>query len=396
MANLLADRKVDKRLAGKLGFNPYYPVIESGLTDPLIIGGEEFVNLAANNYLGLTCDPRVVESIKRAADRYGSSLCGTPIATGYAEVFRRCEKRLAGFLGLDNAVLFPSCYQANGELFRVLASREDCVLIDHYAHASLAVGAGSAGCKVKPFMHNNMRHLEKLLERRSGFGKVFVVTESVFSTRGTIAPFRDIVELCGRYEAIPVIDDSHGIGTIGETGRGILEYAGITNFEGIYTASLGKALAHMGGVVAGTEEVIDFIRYRTGGLIYSTALPPLITAGILEVLDIIETEYSAIAGRVRQYKEMLESALLESGFTVGNGGAPIISVRCGSDEATILLAKKLYHGHILTTPFITPSVPPGDGTVRMIAGANLSYESIQKASGVLRHLDPNHDGGARG
>jgi 7-keto-8-aminopelargonate synthetase-like enzyme len=386
MTHLLKDCIVDKRLARQLGFNPYYKMFESGLTDPVIIEGEEFINLAANNYLGLAHDPGVVEAIKAAADIYGASLCGTPIATGYAKVYHLLERRLSAFLGLEDAVLFPSCYQANGEILKLFASHEDLVLIDHFAHASLVTGVKSTGCKLKPFLHNNMEHLEKQLARRKDYRRVFVVTESVFSTKGTIAPFDEIVRLCRKYNAIPIIDDSHGIGTIGRTGSGILEEKGITSYNGIYTASLGKALAHMGGVVAGKREIIDCLRYRTGGLIYSTALPPIIIAGLLKVLDIIETDYDAISKRMWQYKGMIETALRESGFTLSAGKAPITSILCGSDYDTIALAKKLYYNHIITTPFISPSVPRGDGTVRIIAGANLFLKSVRKAAAVFRNM----------
>ncbi|MBN2440386.1 MAG: pyridoxal phosphate-dependent aminotransferase family protein [Spirochaetales bacterium] len=244
---------------------------------------------------------RVKDEIKKAVDMYGASLCGTPIATGYADIYRKCEKKLA---------------------------------------------------------------------RNAHYRRIFVVTESVFSTEGSIAPFDEIKGLCDKYKVIPVIDDSHGISVIGKSGRGILEEKGISHFKGIYTASLGKAIAHAGGMITGSKKFIDYIRYSTPGLIYSTALPPAIIAGICKVLDIIQSDFNTLSSRMWEYKKMIQSALSKAGYHLSNGEAPITSINCNSTHDTILLTKKLFMEHIIATPFIPPSVPPGSGKVRIIAGAN--------------------------
>ena len=386
MKDFLKDLVVDKHIARELDFNPYYRIFESGLKDPVIVEGEEFINLASNNYLGLADDRRVKEAIKQAADSYGASLCGTPIATGYAGVYKKCEKRLADFIGLEDAALFPSCYQANSEIFTGLVSKDDVVLIDHFAHASLISGVKRTGCRIRPFLHNDMGNLEKQLLQVRKYRRVFVVTESVFSTEGSIAPFDEIIRLCNTYNAIPFIDDSHGIGVIGKNGKGILEEKGIVHFKGIYTASLGKAIAHTGGMVAGSKELIEYIRYSIPGLIYSTALPPVIIAGIIKVLDILSTDFAVLSSRMWEHKKKIQSALTGAGFTLSHGEAPIISVHCNSTYNTILFTKKLFKERIIATPFIPPSVPPEGGRVRMIAGANLGKDSIARAISVFRKM----------
>ena len=370
---------IDKSTAETLGFNPYYQVLRSGLGDPICIGGEEFIDLAANNYLGLGSSERIKEAMIHGVQRYGPSLCGTPIATGYVDAFARVERRLAAFVGLEDSTIFPSCYQANLGVFSVIARKEDTILFDHYAHSSLVSGIRSAGCKVLAFLHNDTRHLQKLLRNVCGQGQVFVVTESVFSTEGSIAPLREIVRLCTAHNAIPVVDDSHGIGVLGKNGRGILEEEHVEGYRGIYTASLGKALANFGGMVAGSAGLIDYLRYACPSLIYSTALPPSILLGIEEALNIIEAEFTVLSERMWKYKKLIFSRLQELGFPVINGAAPITSVACGGLADTIRFARALYAQKIIATPFVPPSVPPNMGRVRLIAGADLRESSVQRA-----------------
>lgn len=384
--NFYASLSVDKSLADKYDFNPYYCSIESGLNDPIIIDGKEFINLASNNYLGLAADKRVTQAIALAAAEYGASMCGTPIATGSMVILKRLENRLANFEGLEDSVIFPSGYQANCALFLSLAQADDLIIIDHYAHASLIQGVRLAGCKVKPFLHNNTNHLKKLLEKTSGYKRVFVVTESVFSTEGTIAPFDEIVNLCAEYDALPVIDDSHGIGVLGRSGRGILEEKNIKNFNGIYTASLGKALANAGGFISGKKQLIEYLKYSCPGLIYSTALPPPVLAGIEAVLDIIDKEFQTISGRMWEYKQMISACLIDNGFTLTEGKAPITSILIKDLEECARMAKSIHANHILVTPFIPPSVPPNENKIRLIAGANLSHDTIVRALEIFKKI----------
>jgi len=378
--------KLDQSLLGQTGFNPYYRGIQSELSDSVIVEGERFINLASNNYLGLAADERVKASAIKALDKYGTSLCGTPIATGYIDLFGAVEERLAKFIGLEASIILPSCYQANNGLFSVIAGKEDLILIDHYAHSSLVQGAKAAGCKIRPFLHNNMDHLSSILEKSFQHRQIFIVTESVFSTDGSIAPLKEILQLGDKYHAVPVVDDSHGIGTIGKKGRGILEEAGIVDYPGIYSASLGKALANSGGMISGKKDLIDYLRYYCPHLVYSTAIAPSVLGGIAKVLDIIEEEYDEIKGRMWRYKNLLSQGLLDQGFKLADGKAPITSICTGSSIETINLAKRFYQEKVLTTPFIAPSVPANEGKVRLIAGGNLKEETIYQVLEIIKKI----------
>lgn len=378
--------RVDESLADATGFNPYYIEIDSGLDQKININGKKMINLASNNYLGLATDKRVKEEIIRTVEKYGASLCGTPIATGYSNLYKRLEQKLSNFVSLEDTIILPSCYQANNGLFVSIAGKEDLVIVDRCAHSSLIQGIKTVGCKIRPFLHNNMKHLEGILKHSSDYRRIFVVTESVFSTDGSIAPFKEMIDLCEKYQAVPVIDDSHGIGVLGKSGKGILEEQNIKDYKGIYTASLGKALANSGGMISGEKRLIKYLKYYCPHLVYSTALTPGVLAGIDAVIDIINSEFGLIKDRLESYKQIIFQSLIDTGFEVVTSKAPINSIKTGSKENTFLVAKKLYENGILSTPFIEPSVPVNGGIVRLIAGANLSQDTIEEAAAIIKRM----------
>lgn len=375
--------QVDETPAERIGFNPYYPRLEAGLNEPLRIDGRDMIDLASNNYLGLACDRRVTQAITTAVEAFGASLCGTPIATGSFSLFRRLEHELAAFVGLPAATILPSGYQANNGLFSAIADRNDVFVIDHFAHSSLVQGVRAVGGKIRPFLHNNPEHLHTVLRALKTSGQVFVVTESVFSTEGSIAPFREIVDLCQKFQAVPVVDDSHGIGVLGKRGRGILEHCDLSDYPGLYTASLGKALANAGGFIAGPQGVVNRLKYYCPHLVYSTALPPGVLGGITAVLKIISADFPNLSGRLWFARHRLRESLLQAGFSLAPGEAPINSISSGTMGDTLRLAKLFFEEGILVTPFVEPSVPPGEGRVRLIAGAGLSDQALETVESRL-------------
>lgn len=379
---------IDKSPVEALGFNPYYQELCGLRLGQTRISLQSYFDLASNDYLGLASDSRIQEAMIGAIQEYGSSMCGTPVATGHTTIMAELERRLARFTGLEAALVFPSCYQANMALFPAIVTEADVVIVDHYAHASLAHGIKGCGSKIKPFLHNNMEHLEKQLASSRQFRQIFVVTESVFSTEGSVAPLDSVVELCQRYDAIPIVDDSHGLGVLGETGRGILESKKISQYPGIYTASLGKALANSGGMIAGPRALIDWLRYSCPGLIFSTALPPACVGGLLRTLDIIEREFGGIRKNLWNNHCRLLAKLHGLGFEVQSAEAPIAAIRCGSLKNTLLIAKKFFEHRILVTPFVPPSVPPESGVARLIVGAKLDCSGMLDLMKALEQLHP--------
>ncbi len=378
--------KLDKSLIEKSGFNPYYKTISSALEEEISIDDKKYINLASNNYLGLANDLRIKQASIEAIEKYGVSLCGTPIATGYIELFQKLEKRLSNFVGCEDAIILPSCYQANNGIFSTIVDKNDVVIVDHYAHSSLIEGIRATSCKIRPFLHNNLNSLEKILKKSSGYNKKLVVTESVFSTEGSVAPFDEIIEICKKYDAVPLIDDSHGIGVLGKHGKGILEHFEIKDFQGIYTASLGKAFANSGGIIAGKSSFIEYLKYYNPHFIYSTALPPAVLGGINKTIDVLNDEFEQISKKMWKNYKRINLAIKKSGFSFANGEAPINSIVNDTSLKTIILAKKLFDKGILSTPFIYPSVPLNEGKIRLIAGANLSENSISYVEKTILEL----------
>jgi glycine C-acetyltransferase len=386
--NCLKERiKFDDSVIRTNGYNPYYLSICSAQNDPLLVNGKEVINLATNNYLGLSNDERIKEAYIGAIRKYGISMCATPIAGGYTELFEQTQAKLSSFIGIESVLLYPSCYQANNGVFQAIARKEDLILFDRFAHSSLIQGIRSVGCKSLPFSHNNTECLENILIKYSGYPKIFVITESVFSTEGSIAPFKEICYLCRKYNAVPVVDDSHGIGVIGKNGKGILSHSGIEDFEGIYTTSLGKAFANNCGVIGGSKELIYYLSYFSSHLIYSTAVSPAVIAGINKTIDIVQDEYEIRATRIFNYSNLLKKALVENGFEVSNSDAPITSIITGNSENTVDFAKKLFYNSIMSTPFIYPSVRKNDGRIRLIAGANIKESSVERVVKLFENWD---------
>lgn len=377
---------LNDELIQETGFNPYYKKLQTGLGDKLKINDSEYIDLASNNYLGIANNKQIKKAVNKAVDKYGVSLCGTPIASGYSDLYEELACEISDFVGLDDTIIYPSCYQANNGLFSAIVGREDVVIVDQYAHSSLIEGIRAVGCKIRPFLHNNLAHLEKNLKNSTKYRQVFVVTESVFSTEGSIAPFKEIVALCDKYNAIPIVDDSHGIGVLGATGKGILEHEELSDYNGIYTASLGKAIANIGGVICGKKSLINYLRYYSSHLVYSTALPPHILAGIKEALHIIDTNFEAISSALWSNYNTLKTALCKLNYSLSNSQAPIVSVKTFEADNTLAFAHKLFANGVLCTPFVYPSVSKNEGVIRLIAGANISNNSMRKVIEVFEKI----------
>ncbi len=361
----------EERLVQELNCNPYYQTFHSGADLYTLLNGCKYLNLASNNYLALANNPLVIGAMKSALDKYGASLCGTPVACGKVDIYEQAAQSFCRFLGLEEAILYPSCYQANVSVMKAVIKPEDVVFVDRCAHASLVEGIKASGCKIKPFKHNDVQHLEELIKKSKAYANRFVATESVFSTEGSIAPFDEIYRLAMQHDVIPIIDDSHGIGVIGNSGKGILEEKHIHHYEGIYTASTGKALGISGGVVCGSQQMIKFLRYSCPGLLYSTAIPPTLIAGTIKALEIISSKGPEMVRMLRMHKTYLSAKLHDQGFTIVPGEASICSLVAGTNEKTFKIYQTLYYAKILTTPFIFPSVAKNRGIIRMIPRIDL-------------------------
>jgi glycine C-acetyltransferase len=383
--NSLSKLRVDKSDVERAGFNPYYREVESGLGRRIIIGGRKLINFGSNDYLGIANSEKLKKAAFEALEKYGLSMCGTPIVVGHTDLNRTLEKRLAEFLGTENALVLPSGYQANIGVFQTLTQKEDIIIADKFAHSSLHSGIALSKAKKRLFNHNDLEDLEKILEKSMDFGRRFIVVEGLYSTEGDTTPLKEILDLSKKYNAFVVLDDAHGIGVLGNNGRGIIESTDSIGKVDLITGSLGKAIGCFGGFIAATSEVTDILRYKMGSLIYSTALPPAICAASLKSLEIVERAQRN-REKIWDNKKMLYQALSELGYDLTPSSTPLFSVITKTNYATATLARDLNVEGVYGTPFMIPSVPEGRALIRFIPHANLTEEDLVETIGAFKRI----------
>lgn len=376
---------IDKEPLKKVKFNPYYKLIQSSLDRKILIDNKEVISLGSNNYLGIANNKEMKQKAKEALEKYGISMCGTPIVVGQTDINRALELKLAEFLKQEDVLLYPSCYQCNMGVFQVLSTGEDIIIVDRNIHSSLLNGCALSRAKFRLFPHNNTRRLEEILKRSQDYRMRFIVVEGLYSTEGDIPPLDKIVELAKRYNAFIIVDDAHGVGVLGKEGRGIMEVFNVFGDVDLVTGSLGKALATFGGFLAGKAKIIDFFRYKSTMLIYSTALPPSIAASAIASVDIVKN-HPELREIIWRYRDRLYTSLKRMGYHLTKSAAPVFSVIFESTEKTIEITKALFERGVYVTPFVPPSVPKRSPRIRLIPTANLKEEDIEQVIRVFKEV----------
>lgn len=377
--------KVNKCIADEVGFNPYYHVVQSCVGKKIMIEGRELISFGSNDYLGISGDIRMKEAAKRAIDDYGISLCGTPIVIGYTDLHKRLEGTISEFLGMDETLVYPSGYQANVGIFKLLSSMVDAILIDEYAHSCLYEGTRLTKAEVYRFPHNDMEILEKLLKETSSKRMRFIVVDGLYSTEGSIARLDHMVKLADEYNAFIIMDDAHGLGTVGDNGRGSSEIMNVLSKVHMITGSLGKALGCAGGFITTSHDIADYFRYYCSSFVYSTALPPAITAASIEAFDIV-AEAKDRREKLNRNKEVLLKAVRDLGFNTTISSTPLFSIISQHASNTIKLSRDLFERGVYAIPFIPPSVPIGRSCLRFIPSAELDTEDIERTIEIFKDL----------
>jgi len=381
----LQDLIVDKTDVERAGFNPYYKRVESGIGRKIIIDGRELINLGSNDYLGIANSEELKKASHEALEKYGVSMCGTPIVIGQSGVNQDLERRLSEFLGTEEALVFPSGYQANSGVFQILAQEGDVIIADKYAHSSLHSGMALTRAKKRLFAHNDIEDLENLLKKSQEANRRFVVVEGLYSTEGDITPLDEVLKLSRKYNAFVVLDDAHGIGVLGDKGRGVIEHFDSLGEVDLITGSLGKAIGCFGGFIATSSEVADIFRYKMGSLIYSTALPPAISAASLRAIDMVIEGHNK-REQIMKNKNKLFDALSKQGYTLTPSQTPLFSVIAGTNYEAARFSRSLHENGIYGTPFLIPSVPEGRALIRLIPHANLTEEDLYKTAQVFERI----------
>jgi len=327
-------------------------------------GGDKVLVLCANNYLGLADDPRIIAAARNALDRWGFGMASVRFICGTQEQHKQLEHEIAGVLGTQDNILYSSCFDANGGLFETLLGAEDAVISDELNHASIIDGIRL--CKAQRFRYKNrdMADLEQQLKAAEGARFRMIATDGVFSMDGYIAPLREICDLAEKYHAMVMVDDSHAVGFVGETGRGSHEHAGVMGRVDIFTGTLGKALGGAsGGYISGAKSLIALLRQRSRPYLFSNSLPPSIVAASLEALKIL-TASNELPERLRKNTAFFRKKAAELGLQILPGEHPIVPVMVGDAAKAARMAEYLLQKGIYVIGFSYPVVPMGKARIR--------------------------------
>ncbi|HXB84403.1 MAG TPA: glycine C-acetyltransferase [Candidatus Acidoferrum sp.] len=355
----------------------------------------DVIVLSSNNYLGLADLPEVVEAGKRGLDQYGAGTASVRFICGTFSIHRELEERIAEFLGTQAALSYVSCWNANTGLFATICDAGAAIISDELNHASIIDGVRLASkARRERFKHSNMRELEEKLQSVAGCFPIVVVTDGVFSMEGDLAKLPEIVELARKYGAITVVDDSHGTGVMGKTGRGTIEHYGLTGQVDVITGTLGKALGGAaGGFVAGSDALIDTLIQRSRPQLFSNALPATVACSSLAAIEYLEA-HPELVEKLRENTRYFRDALKRMGYKPLESESAIVPIIVGETAFAIAVSDKLLKAGVFVTGFGYPVVPEGTARIRVQISAALTkgemdralaaFEKVGRETGLLK------------
>ena len=344
-----------------------------------IQGGREVINLCANNYLGLANHPALVAAAHEALDRYGYGMASVRFICGTQTPHKELERRISAFLGMEDTILYPSCFDANGGLFETLLGEEDAVISDQLNHASIIDGIRLCKARRYRYKHNDMADLEARLAEAADARVRLIATDGVFSMDGTIADLARICELADRYDALVMIDDCHATGFLGATGRGTHERHGVLGRVDIISGTLGKALGGAsGGFVAARGPIVEWLRQRSRPYLFSNTVAPVIAATSIRVLDLLESG-TELRRRLWDNTHFFRERMTGLGFNLKPGAHPIIPVMLGDAKLAGAMADRLLEEGVYVIGFSYPVVPHGEARIRTQMSAGHSTHHLEKA-----------------
>jgi 8-amino-7-oxononanoate synthase len=366
------------------GLYPYFRVIESAQDPEVMIHGRRMIMVGSNNYLGLTNHPKVKEAAIDAIRKYGSGCAGSRFLNGTLNIHVELEKKLARFIRKEAAVVFSTGFQVNLGVISALVGKDDIVIIDKMDHASIIDGCRLSYGEVKKFKHNDMDDLERILDQNNGRGKLIVV-DGVFSMEGDIVDLPRVVELAKTYGARIMVDDAHGIGVLGKTGRGTAEHFGLEQEVDLIMGTYSKSLASIGGFISGSEEVIHYIKHSARSLIFSASPPPASVAAVSAAVDIIEHEPERLERLWKNTKKMLKG-FRNLGFDVGASETPIIPIMVGDNRIALKMGMMLQEEGVFANVAVSPAVPDGKALIRTSYMATHTDEQLDNVLGAFEKV----------
>ena len=348
--------------------------------------GRRVLNFCANNYLGLANYPAVIKAAHEALDRWGYGLSSVRFICGTQEIHKQLEQAISDFLGAEETILYSSCFDANGGLFESLLEEKDAVISDQLNHASIIDGIRL--CKAQRFRYaaGDMGDLEAKLKEAGGAGFRLIVTDGVFSMDGAIADLPAICGLADRYDALVMVDDSHGVGVLGERGRGTHEHHKVMGRIDILTGTLGKALGGAsGGYTSGRREIVEMLRQRSRPYLFSNTVAPMIVGGSLKALEIL-SESTELRDRLMQNTRLFRQGMTERGFRISPGEHPIVPIMLGDAALAQKMSERLLEKGIYVIGFSYPVVPKGQARIRVQLSTAHSREDLELAMGAFAEV----------
>ncbi|MBE6107277.1 MAG: glycine C-acetyltransferase [Erysipelotrichaceae bacterium] len=354
------------------------PIVSSQSAHVTLADGREVLNMCANNYLGLGNDPRLIEAAKRTYDEKGYGLASVRFICGTQDIHKQLEKKISDFLGMDDTILYSSCFDANGGLFETLLTAEDAIISDELNHASIIDGVRLCKAKRYRYKNNDMADLRAQLEAADAAGAriKMIATDGVFSMDGIIADLKSICDLADEFDALVMVDDSHSVGFVGKTGRGTAEYCGVQGRVDVITGTLGKALGGAsGGYTSARKEIVDLLRQRSRPYLFSNTLAPAIAGASLEVFNIL-SESTDLRDHLEDLTAYYRKGLTEAGFDIIPSVHPIVPVMLYEEKMAGEFAKRMMDKGVYVVAFSYPVVPKGRARIRTQVSAAHTKEDI--------------------
>jgi 8-amino-7-oxononanoate synthase len=375
---------------------PYFRLLTSQAGPVVEMEGRETIMLGSNNYLGLTGDERVKEAARNALETYGTGVTGSRLLNGTTPLHVALERELAEWMGTEDAIVFTTGYQSNLGCIGTILEPGDTVICDSGDHASILDGCRLSGARLRPFRHNRVDKLEKMLQRAAeDGGGVMVVVDGVYSMEGDLCDLPPIVDLCERHGARLMVDEAHGVGVLGERGAGACELFGLEDRVDLRMGTFSKSLASCGGFIAGPTDVVEYLRIASRAFIFSASAVPAAVGAALGALRIIRSEGAELMARLLDNARYLRAGLRELGLVVvepgtlpdgGEATTPVVPVIVGEDWQAVLLWKALFDAGLYTNVAIHPAVPPGGALLRTSLMATHERDHLDRALAILERV----------
>jgi 8-amino-7-oxononanoate synthase len=398
------ERAEQLRAAREADVLPYFRVLEGPARPVVEMEGAERIMLGSNNYLGLTGDERVIQGARNALDQYGTGLTGSRLLNGTTPLHLELEAEIADWMGTDDAIVFTTGHQANVGTLGTILAPGDTVVADSGDHASILDGCLLSRAKLRPFRHNRMDKLERTLEKAAGDnGGILVVVDGVFSMEGDIAPLPAICDLCERFGARLMVDEAHAAGVLGARGAGTGELMGVEDRVDLRMGTFSKSLASCGGFIAGSAEVIEYLRIQSRAFLFTASGVPAAVGAALAALRVIRSdEGRSLMARVLENARYLRDGLAERGFAVvapqalpagaGDVVTPIVPVLVGDDWKAVFLWRALYDAGVFVNTALHPAVPPGGALLRTSVMATHDRATLDRALEAFASVKERFEG----